>query len=100
MFIADNRARIELNEKNDAVRSEIDHRREFKVEVQEKLAKLVNEFNTCMDQRRYPEAEVIAKRAVEMAPDELVVVQLINQVKMVKRTHEVADIRDQKENFF
>lgn len=99
-YINDNRARIELNEKNDDVRDEIEHRREVKVEVQEKLAKLVHEFNTLMDERRYAEAEVLAKRAYEMAPDELVVSQLRLQVKMVKRTREVADIRADKEQGF
>jgi len=99
-YINDNRARIELNEKNDGVRDEIEHRREVKVEVKEKLAKLVNEFNSLMDERRYAEAEVIAKRAYEMAPDELVVLQLKNQVKMIKRNDEVMGIRADKEQGF
>jgi general secretion pathway protein D len=99
-YIDDNSARIDLNEKNDAVRADIDHRRQVKIEVQEKLAKMVNEFNNLMDEKRFPEAEVVAKRAAEMAPDELVVMQLQKQVKMVKRTAEVASVRDAKEEGF
>ncbi|HEV3003786.1 MAG TPA: hypothetical protein VGX78_04965, partial [Pirellulales bacterium] len=99
-YIDDNIARIDLNEKNDAVRSNIEHRREVKIEVQEKLAKLVNDFNICMEEKRFAEAEVIAKQATEMAPDEMVVKQLTLRVKMVKRTAEVANIRDMKEEAF
>ena len=99
-YIDENRARIELNEKNDDVRDEIEHRREVKVEVQEKLAKLVHEFNTLMEEKRFPEAEVLAKRAYEMAPNEPIVAQLRLMIKMVKRNDEVMGIRADKEQGF
>jgi general secretion pathway protein D len=105
-YINDNRGRIELNERNDAVRSEIERERQTKVEVQEKLAKLVDEFNKLMHEKRYAEAEVIAKRAAEIAPDSpgspetLVVQQLKLQLKMVQRTENYMKIRDGKENYF
>jgi general secretion pathway protein D len=99
-FVNANRGRIELNERNDAVRGEIERERQAKVEVQQKLADLVDEFNTLMHEKRFAEAEVVYKRAAEIAPDELVVQQLKNMVKMVARTEKYNEIRNAKEEGF
>lgn len=99
-YLSANRGKLELNERNDAVRSEIDRERQNKVEVQDKLAKLVDEFNKLMHEKRYAEAEVIYKRAAEIAPDELVVQQLKNTWTMVSRTEKYKQIRDGKEAGF
>lgn len=97
-YIASNRGKIELNERNNAVRSDIERERQTKIEVQDKLAQLVDEFNKLMHENRFAEAEVVYKRAAELAPDELVVLQLKNTVKMVARTKNNAALREAKEN--
>jgi general secretion pathway protein D len=99
-YVEANRGRIELNERNDAVRSKIDRERQAKVEVEQKLVELVEEYNTLMHEHRYAEAEVIYKRASEIAPDELIVQQLKNQLKMVSREEKYKQLRDAKENYF
>ncbi|HEV7221993.1 MAG TPA: von Willebrand factor type A domain-containing protein, partial [Pirellulales bacterium] len=65
--------------------------------MKEKVALLVDEFNRLMDEHRYPEAEVIAKRAREVAPDEPIAKQISLMVKMVTRTRNVQDASDAKE---
>ncbi len=52
----------------------------------EKLALLINEFDKLMSEHRYAEAELVARRARELAPDEPVVKQMNLMVKMVIRT--------------
>lgn len=99
-FIDANRGRIDLNERNNATRTEIDREKQVKIEVQEKVALLVDQFNKLMEEHRYAEAEVIAKQAREVAPDEPVVKQLGLTAKMVIRTQEVDAIRDAKEQGF
>ncbi|HVX11416.1 MAG TPA: hypothetical protein VHC22_09565 [Pirellulales bacterium] len=99
-YINANRGRIELNERNDKVRGQIERERQNKVEVQDKLAQLVDEYNTLMHEKRYAEAEVIYKRCAEIAPDELIVRQLKNQLTMVTRTEKYNQIRNAKENYF
>jgi general secretion pathway protein D len=99
-FVDANRGRIELNERNDATRAEIERERQTKIEVQEKLAEYVDEFNKLMHEKRYAEAEVVYKRAAEIAPDELVVQQLKNTVTLISRTEKYKQIRDAKENGF
>jgi general secretion pathway protein D len=99
-FIDANRGRIELNERNDAVRSDIERERQTKIEVQGKLAEYVEEFNNLMHEKRYAEAEVVYKRAAEIAPDELVVQQLKNTVKLVSNTEKYRQIREAKADGF
>lgn len=96
-YVTANRGKIELNERNNAVRTEIERERQTKIEVQDKLAQLVDEFNKLMQENRFAEAEVVYKKAAELAPDELVVHQLKNTVKMVARTENNAALRAAKE---
>jgi len=96
-YIADHRAEIELDEANKAVLKEVDRKQSVKIEIDDKLAKLVDEFNQLMDEQRYAEAEVLAKRAREMDPDNPVVKQLIWQNKFVSRTQRNNNIIEDKE---
>src|SRR5207253_9452248 len=99
-YISDNRAKIEQDTNNKDVLKEIDRRRQSKIEVDDKLAKLVDEFNKLMDEQRYGEAEVIAKRCRELDPDNPVVKQLILQNKFVSRTQRNQSLKDEKEKGF
>lgn len=96
-YIRDNAARIELDDRNKAVLDEIDHERNTKLETQQKLAKMVDEYNKLMDERRYAEAEVIAKRAVEIAPREAVAKQILVQSRLIRQYHNQMDIKSAKE---
>ena len=51
-YIVANRAQIELDSSNKEILGDIDRRRQAKVEVDDKLAKLVDEFNKLMDEER------------------------------------------------
>jgi general secretion pathway protein D len=83
-YISQNRPRIELDEKNRAVREDLDREQRTKREVQDKLALKINEFNTLCQEQRYAEAEVIAKQCVELAPDEPVAQQVAFHAKMLR----------------
>ncbi|HJT35046.1 MAG TPA: von Willebrand factor type A domain-containing protein, partial [Pirellulales bacterium] len=50
------------------------------------LALLVDEFNRLIKEKRFDEAEDVYQRAAKLAPDELVVQQMKNTVKLVGRT--------------
>ena len=99
-YIETNRPRIELDERNKSVKNEIDREQQVKVEVQEKLAYLVDDFNKKMDEQRWAEAEVVAKKAEELSPDEPVVKQLRMQALYVRRLANSKQIQSDKENGF
>ena len=79
------RAEIALDRKNAAVEAQIDRERSRKVEVDERLAMLVEEYNVLIDERRFLEAEAVAKKAAQLAPENTVVRQLLAQSRMVRR---------------
>ncbi|MGD9634212.1 MAG: hypothetical protein AB7I57_22190, partial [Pirellulales bacterium] len=85
-YIKDHHAEIEFDQKNQAVLDEVDRQREVKLKVQEKMAQLVEDFNRLRDEQRYAEMEVVAKRLVELAPDDPVAIQVMNNAKFIRRT--------------
>ena len=91
------RDEIELDTHNKAVLDEIDRNRRVKVEVDDKLAKLVNEFNTLLDEERYAEAEVVAKRAKELDPKNPLVKQLESIAKFIRRKELNNSMGDKRE---
>ncbi|MEN6451232.1 MAG: hypothetical protein ABFC96_12135 [Thermoguttaceae bacterium] len=92
-----NRPQIELAEKNKEVRDQVERTKKVKLEVDEKFAVMVNECNKLMEEERYDEAIVLAKRAAELAPDNPVATQLLWQTKFVRNYQKSKSIRDQKE---
>ncbi len=96
-YIVENRAQIELDEANAAVLDEVKRRQQTKIEVDEKLAALVEQFNQLMDEERWPEAEVLAKRARELAPQNPLVRQLMWQSRFAIRTMKNQDLKDAKD---
>jgi len=99
-FIEENRPQIELTDKNNRTRQDVDRSQRVKVEVGEKLALKIDEFNKLMDEQRYEEAQVAAKQAAELAPNEPVVQQILWQAKFVQRFQSQMAIKDQKEQGF
>ena len=79
------RAEMELDRRNAAVKEEIDRERGAKVEVDQRLARLVEEYNTLIDEQRFAEAEVIAKKAAQLSPDSVVARQLLSQSRVIRR---------------
>lgn len=84
-YIRDNKSQLELDASNREVLDEIDRTRAVKLEVQERIAELVDQFNTLRDEHRYAEMEVVAKRAYDMAPEEPVAQQLWENAKFIRR---------------
>ncbi len=96
-YIQQNLAQITLNEENQRAHEDVDHRRQMILEVGQKLAQMVDEFNKLIDERRYAEAELVAKRAAEMDPKNPVVHQMVATSKALRREAENMEIKDEKE---
>ncbi len=97
-YIKDHHAEIEIDEKNQAVLDEVNRNREVKVKVQQKVAELVDEFNRLRDEQRYAEMEIVARRLLEIAPEEEVAKQTWLNAKFIRRTmmnQQTADAREE-----
>jgi general secretion pathway protein D len=99
-YMEQNKSQIELADKNNRVRSEVEREQRTKLEVNEKLALLINDFNRLMDEQKYDEAQVVAKKAAELDPNNPVVTQVVWQAKFVRRFQSGSAIRDAKEDQF
>jgi len=99
-FIDENRPRIELEEKNRRIYEDIDRQRQVKLEIQEKFALMVDEAQRLMDEGRFHEAEVVAKRASELDPENPVATQLLWFSKLVRRHNANEAVRAAKEDGF
>ena len=67
-YIEIHRSRIETDARNKKILAEIDRVREQRLRTQQMMADLVEKFEQLLDQQRYPEAQVVAKQAVELDP--------------------------------
>ena len=79
------RAELALDKQNEQIEGAIDQQRARRVEVDQRLAMLVEEYNTLVDEQRFPEAEAVAKKAGQLAPDNAVVRQLLAQSRTIRR---------------
>ena len=96
-YIVEHRAEIELDEKNQVVLDEVDRRLKTRLEIDDKLAQLVDDCHQLLEEQRYAEAEVLAKRARELDPDNPVVKQLIWNAKFINRVQRNQRIQEAKE---
>jgi general secretion pathway protein D len=99
-YIDENRANIELNAQSKATLQQIDRERAMRLASQERLAQLVEEFNSLIDQERWPEAERIAMQAHEIAPHEEVVASMIWKSRFIKAYESRRALQSRKEQGF
>jgi len=98
--IAQNRPQIELADKNNRIQQDVQRQQQVKVEVQTKVAMLIDKYNRLMEEQRYAEAVVVAKQAGELAPNDPVVNQVLLQSKLARNFNEAIAIRDAKADGF
>jgi general secretion pathway protein D len=96
-YIKEHKAELDLDAANQAVLDDLDRERQVKVEVSERIATMVDQFNKLIDEKRFSEAEVVANRLYEMAPDELVAQQINKQAKMIRREQFSREINELSE---
>ena len=99
-YIQENKPRIELDQRNRAVLEQIEQERQMTLDRQQKLKELVDRYNMLIDEQRFAEAEVVAKRAKEIAPNEMISEQLAMTSRMIRRHAANEAIRAAKEDGF
>jgi general secretion pathway protein D len=99
-YIRANSAQIELDEHNRAIEKTVEDKQKKRTEIDDQMAALVEEFNRLVDEQRYPEAEVVAKKARAMEPENPIVEQLIRQSKVLHRLALQQDIYERKGDGF
>lgn len=99
-YIRENEGDIALKERNREVIDSIDRDRAQKIEVQQKVAQLVDQFNDLLDEERHAEAEVIARQIRELDPESPVTRLVTSKSKFARRMQRNQWIADEKEDGF
>ena len=94
------RNELAMERKSAQVEARVDRERSQRVEVDQRLAMLVEEYNALIDAQRFPEAEAVAKKAGQLAPDNPIVRQLLAQSRVIRRLDTQKSIEGQKRQGF
>ena len=95
-YIEANRAKIELDLQNEAVRTEMATAQARNMAIDEEVSALVTTFNGLVKERRFQEAEVIAKQVKELKPDDPISVSMFHTSRMGTRLMMDEEVRDSK----
>jgi general secretion pathway protein D len=96
-YIEAHRAELELDAENQEILDQIEREQAVRSELQNRIAEMVDQFNTLVDEHRYAEAEVVANRLYAMAPDDMVAQQINKQAKMIRREAWLGEISAESE---
>lgn len=99
-YIKQNGGDIELQERNREILASIERDEAVKIEVQEKVVQLLDQYNELMDEERFAEAEVIAKQIRELDPDNPVSRLVTSKSKIARRLAQDVSLRDAAEEGF
>ena len=94
VYIEQNLSEIMNAESNANSLSEVENRRQRKLEVELQIQQLVDDYNRLMDEERFAEAQAVARQARELAPNDEAVVALTERAKLATR----ALMNDEKES--
>ena len=81
-YVEANRAEIELDLQNEAVRAEINAENDRDARISEEIKALVDSYNDLAQERRYEEALVVAKQVGELQPGSTIAIQMFHESRM------------------
>lgn len=96
-WLAQRRPLLELERRNNEVRSIIEREIQARVRVEQDIAQLVEQYNQLYNQKRFAEAHVVAQKASELDPENPVVVTMLLKSQFAARDASNNRLRDQKE---
>lgn len=99
-YVEANRADIELELQNETVRTTMATQSQREAAVDDEIATLVEEFNQLIEERRFNEAEVVAKQVAELKPGSPIAITMFHNARMQVRRLMNQEISDAKEDSF
>jgi general secretion pathway protein D len=87
-------------QKNRNVMEAIKRETESKIRIEQEFAELVDQYNELMKERRYAEAELLAKKARDLNPDLPQATIMLEKAKMQRQIAFNSDVRERKADSF
>ncbi len=78
-------ADISLEKENARIRAEIDREREVALKIKQQIAEGIAEYNKLVDEHRFAEAEIVARRIYELDPNDVTTRQVLTTAKFLRR---------------
>ena len=83
-------------ERNRNVKERINAEVQQHIRIEQEFADLVEQFNDLMRQRRYPEAELVARKAKDLNPDLPQATIMYEKVKLEKQIAKIEEFKEKK----
>lgn len=99
-YVEANRAAIELELQNDQVRIDMKTESAREARIDQEIAELVETFNDMINERRFSEAEVVAKQVGELKPNSTIATNMFHKSRFATRDQMLRDIQAGKEEVF
>jgi general secretion pathway protein D len=99
-YVEANRAEIDLDLRNEEIRSDREADQLRDSQIDQEVKSLVDSFNRLLKEKRFAEAEVIAKQVAELRPDHPIAVQLAHNSRTKSSIDTYQEIKDMKEGDF
>ena len=96
-YIEENLPEILNDEQNEANRDLIERRAQRRLDTEEQLADLVSQYNEFIDERRFDEAGLIARQAMDLAPDSEIAAVMDEKFRAESNLRESLEIKRFKE---
>lgn len=96
-YIEQNLPEILNDEQNQTNRDLIERRAQRRLDTEEQLADLVNQYNGLIDERRFDEAGLIAQQAMDLAPDSEIAAVMEEKFRAESNARTALSIKAQKE---
>ncbi|WP_246151491.1 type II secretion system protein GspD [Rubripirellula reticaptiva] len=99
-YITANRAKIDLDLQNDAVRMQMEQEDARESRIDHEISNLVEEFNGLIKESRFEEAEVLAKQVQELKPEDPISISMLQRSRVGTRIRMGQEIQDDKATGF
>ena len=99
-YIEQNRSLIDNQEMNDRRLEAVQSDRQRREDVERQVQSMLNDFNKLIDEERYAEAEILARQARDIAPENEAVVVMLEKIKLQNNYAEYERIKNQREDSF
>ncbi len=96
-YIEENLSEILNEEQNEAARDLVERRAQRRIDNDEQIARLVEEYNVLINERRFDEAGRLVQQANELAPDLEVVAVMSEKFRAERNTQIALDIKARRE---
>jgi general secretion pathway protein D len=99
-FVDANSADIALDLQNEAVKREMELENSREAEIDQEISSLVEQYNKLMEERRFPEAELIARQVQALKPNETIGIMMSHNSRTGTRLAMAEDTKAAKADSF